>query len=116
MILGHDKFAKINGALVGMNSTINTSSNSSIPDVVVGGALLDVASLLDPTLTSGQARVAFTDSVKQPVRWGNSLASFQHVYNLANDSAASDADKALATLAGGTLDFALAPCYSIAIK
>lgn len=116
MILGHEKFAKINGALVGMNSTINTSSNSSIPDVVVGGALLDVASLLDPTLTSGKARVAFTDSVKQPVRWGNSLASFQHVYNLANDSAASDADKALATLAGGTLDFALAPCYSIAIK
>ena len=99
-----------------MNSTLKTSSNSSIPSVVVGGALLDVASLLDPTLTSGQARVTFTDSAKQPVRWGNSLASFQHVYNLANDSLANNEDKALATLAGGTLDFTLAPCYSIAIK
>ncbi|OTG96799.1 hypothetical protein [Acinetobacter sp. ANC 4973] len=116
MILAQDKFAKINGALVGMNSSIKTSSNSSTESIIVGGALLDVASLLDPTLTSGQARVTFTDSAKQPVRWGNSLASFQHVYNLANANAASDADKALATLAGGTLDFTLAPCYSIAIK
>ena len=116
MILGHDKFAKINGALVGMNSTIKTPSDSSTESVVVGGALLNVASLLDPTLTSGQARVAFTDSKQDPVQWGNSLASFQNVYNLANASAASDADKALATLAGGTLDFTLAPCYSIAIK
>ncbi|MEG1856611.1 MAG: hypothetical protein RR231_14075, partial [Acinetobacter sp.] len=116
MVLSHDNFAKINGALVGMNSTIKTSSDSSTESVVVGGALLDVASLLDPTLTSGKARVTFTDSAKQPVRWGNSLASFQHVYNLANANAATDADKALAKLAGGTLDFTLAPCYSVAIK
>lgn len=116
MILANNALGKINGGLVGMNSTIKTSANSASNNVVVGGALLNLANLLDPALNSSKATTKFTDSNGESVKWGNSLASFQTVYNNSNPTGLSSEDIALAKLSGGTVDFALADCYNIAIK
>ncbi|MEG1856715.1 MAG: hypothetical protein RR231_14600, partial [Acinetobacter sp.] len=111
MILGNANLGKIDGALVGMNSNITTSSSGD--SLVVGGALLNVSSLLN--LSSGTAEVAFKDSAVDTVKWANSLSSFQKVYNTNNQSHTSQ-DELIAKLSGGTLTFALAPCYSVKIK
>lgn len=111
MVLANANLKKIDGALVGMNTNIKTSTSGD--SILVGGALLNVANLLN--LTSGTADITFKDSAVGTVKWANSLSSFQKVYNTNNTSHTSqDAD--LAKLSGGSLTFALAPCYTVKKK
>ncbi|CAB1216870.1 putative pilus system protein FilF [Acinetobacter bouvetii] len=111
MVLGNAALGKIDGALVGMNTNIKTSDTSET--IVVGGALLNVGNLLN--INSGSAAVTFNDSEGSTVKWANSLASFQKVYNT-NNATHTSQDTDLAKLSGGTLTFALAPCYSVHVK
>ncbi len=118
MILAGETFAKIDGALVGMNSTIKTSSDSSSESIVVGGALLRLTNLLDPSVPTGTrpSTVSFTNSDNTAVKWGNTLASFQGIYNINNPSLVTANDTALAKLNGGTVEMSLAPCYTVKTK
>ncbi|MGC3820492.1 hypothetical protein [Acinetobacter sp. G11] len=111
MVLANANLKKVDGALVGMNTNIKTSSTGE--SIVVGGALLNVTNLLN--LTSGKADVTFKDSEVEEVKWASTLSSFQKVYN-ANNSTHTSQDKEIAKLIGGTLTFALAPCYTVKIK
>ena len=113
MVLGGVTLGKIDGALIGMNSSIKTDSDGN--SLVIGGALLNVGNLLG--LTGGTASIPFTDSTKTgDVKWANSLASFQRTYNTNNTTAVTAQDTELAKLAGGTLSISLAPCYSVKVK
>lgn len=111
MVLANANLKKVDGALVGMNTNIKTSSTGE--SIVVGGALLNVTNLLN--LTSGKADVTFKDSEVEEVKWASTLPSFQKVYN-ANNPTHTSQDKEIARLMGGTLTFALAPCYTVKIK
>lgn len=115
MVLANDVFKKINGALVGMNTTIKTSTESSGADVVIGGALLNLSELLK--VNNGQAVIRFKQSDgSTDVKWGSSLASFQGIYNTNNKDAVTPADTALAQLNGGNLELKLASCYGVRMK
>ncbi|MEJ2898573.1 hypothetical protein [Acinetobacter sp. NS-4] len=111
MVLANAKLGNINGALVGMNSNIKTSSSGD--NIVIGGALLNVSNLLN--LNTGTAEVTFKDSAVDTVKWASTLASFQKVYNTNNQTHTTD-DKQLAKLSGGTLTFSLASCYTVKPK
>ncbi|KGT47678.1 hypothetical protein [Acinetobacter sp. HR7] len=116
MILGHENFGDINGALIGVDSRIQTSTNAN-DSIVIGGALINVSNLLNSN--AGQkGRITFTNSAGQAVGWANTLASFQNIYNTANKESTSvtDADKALAKLSGGTVSLNLADCYTVKQK
>ncbi|TCB82444.1 hypothetical protein [Acinetobacter sp. ANC 4173] len=112
MILGDDALKSVNGALVGVNSSIQISSAGE--SIVVGGALVHLQNLLNAS-TGGTGRITFTDSAGNAVKWANSYASFQKVYNANNTDETTD-DTALAKLSGGTLEMSLAPCYSVKAK
>lgn len=115
MVLAGDVFKKINGALIGMNTTIKTSIESNASDVVIGGALLNLSELLK--VDSGQASISFKQSDGNTgVRWGSSLASFQGIYNTNNKDVVTPADTALAQLNGGNLELKLASCYGVKVK
>lgn len=63
----------------------------------------------------GTGRISFTDSAGESVKWANSYASFQKVYNANNSDETAD-DTALAKLSGGTLEMSLASCYAVKTK
>ena len=112
LILGDEALKTINGALVGVNSSIQTSAAGE--SIVVGGALLHVQNLLNASVGS-TGRISFTDSAGESVKWANSYASFQKVYN-ANNTDETAEDTALAKLSGGTLEMNLASCYTVKAK
>ncbi|ATO19628.1 hypothetical protein BS636_08170 [Acinetobacter sp. LoGeW2-3] len=116
MVLGHEDFGDINGALIGVDSRIETSTNAN-DSIVIGGALINVSNLLNSS--AGQkGRITFTNSAGEAVGWANTLASFQNIYNTANKESTSvtDDDKALAKLNGGTVSLNLANCYTVKQK
>ena len=110
MILGGEAFGTLNGALIGMNTTIKISPDTN-ENIVVGGALLQMASLLNAPAGSRPSGVAFTDSAGRAAQWGNSFASFNRTFSVKNPNDAEA--KALAKLTGGEISFELAPCYEI---
>jgi hypothetical protein len=112
MILGDEALKSVNGALVGVNSTIQTSAAGE--SIVVGGALIHLQNLLNASAGS-TGRISFTDSAGENVKWANSYASFQKVYNANNTDETTD-DTALAKLSGGTLEMSLASCYAVKTK
>lgn len=112
MILGDEALKSVNGALIGVNSTIQISATGE--KIVVGGALVHLQNLLNAS-TGSTGRITFTDSAGNAVKWANSYASFQKVYNANNTDETTD-DTALAKLSGGTLEMSLAPCYSVKAK
>ena len=113
MILGDQAFGTLNGALIGMNTTIKTSPDSN-DNIVVGGALLQMESLLNAAAGSRPSGVAFTDSAGKVAQWANSFASFNRTFSLKNPN---DADaKAWAKLNGGEISLEAAPCYRILSK
>lgn len=113
LILADAVFANVNGALVGLNSTIYTSSTNN-ENIVVGGALMSLSNLLSSN--AGQkGRVSFLNSAGQAVNWANSYASFQGIYNSANDDETA-AETNIAKLNGGSLEFKLADCYTVKQK
>jgi hypothetical protein len=113
LVFANPIFANVNGALVGMNSTIQTSTDQS-QSIVVGGALLSLANVLN-TNAGEKGRVAFSNSVGDGVSWANTYASFQQVYNNANtDETQADID--IAKLSGGSVEFKLADCYTVKQK
>ena len=112
MILGDEALKSVNGALIGVNSTIQISATGE--KIVVGGALVHLQNLLNAS-TGSTGRITFTDSAGGVVKWANSYASFQKVYNANNTDETTD-DTALAKLSGGTLEMSLAPCYSVKAK
>ncbi len=111
MILADQVFGTLNGALVGMNTTIKTS-NDSAESVVIGGALLRLSSLMNESagVPSNNA-VLFKDSAGNVVKWANTYASFNLTYS--NKNKDDTESKALAKLAGGEIGFKLAPCYQV---
>ena len=113
MILADAAFGTLNGALIGMNTTIRTSTDSS-ESVVVGGALLKVSSLINAPAGTKPASIGFLDSDGNPVKWGNSFASFNSIYNQSNTT--DTESKELAKLAGGSISFEPAPCYKVQKK
>lgn len=113
MVLANPKFGNINGALVGVDSKIQTSTNAN-DTIVIGGALLHLNNVL--TSSAGQqGRVSFLNSAGESVKWANTYASFQNIYNTANKDAA-DVDLELAKLNGGAVEFKLADCYRVQAK
>lgn len=113
MILADKAFGTINGALIGMNTTIKTSTNSS-QSIVVGGALVKVGSLLNLSAGAKPSSLAFTDSSGKAVKWANSYASFNYTYSQENTT--DTESKELAKLAGGEIRLDPAPCYTIKAK
>ncbi|MFC6168937.1 putative pilus system protein FilF [Acinetobacter terrestris] len=115
MILADKVFQSLDGALIGMNSSIQTSPNSN-ESIVIGGALLDLNRLL--AMRSGGTPaiddVPFKDSADNAVKWANSFASFQSIYS-AVDSTDQDA-KQWSKYSGGSIQFNLAPCYEVKTK
>jgi hypothetical protein len=113
MILADKAFGTLNGALIGMNTTIQTSTDSST-SIVVGGALLQMANLLSASAGIKPSGVVMTDSANQKVRWANSFASFNGTYS--NSVPTDTESKEIAKLAGGEITLDLAPCYTVKAK
>ncbi|TCB49639.1 hypothetical protein E0H80_11655 [Acinetobacter sp. ANC 4779] len=115
MILADKVFQSLDGALIGMNSSIKTSPNSS-ESIVIGGALLNLNRLL--AMRSGGKPavndVPLKDSADNIVKWANSFASFQSIYSTV-DPADQDA-KQWSKYSGGSIQFNLAPCYEVKTK
>ncbi|ANF81135.1 hypothetical protein A3K93_02310 [Acinetobacter sp. NCu2D-2] len=115
MILGNKKFGNLDGALIGMNTTIQAST-STTDAIVVGGALLKLDTLLRAAANSTPSSdaVPLIDSAGKTVRWANSFASFNKVYSTQkpDDTNAKD----IAKRAGGEVKFKLASCYRIKQK
>ncbi|WP_216934859.1 MULTISPECIES: hypothetical protein [unclassified Acinetobacter] len=113
LILANEKFGTLNGALVGVDSRIQSSPDSK-DSIVIGGALLNLSNVLNSS--AGQTgRVTFLNSVGDTVQWANTYASFQKVYN-SNNEDETPADIQLAKLNGGSVEFKLADCYRIKAK
>ncbi len=111
MIMADPFFGTLDGALIGMNSNVKTSADTSL---VVGGALVQLHNLVNATEGSRPTGVALTDSDNKTVKWGNSLASFSYVYSLKNPN--DTTVKEISKLYGGEISLDLAPCYSIQKK
>ncbi|WP_180070419.1 hypothetical protein [Acinetobacter sp. YH16038] len=109
LVFADPVFGSLNGALVGMNSTIQASTNTD-DKIVIGGALLNLSNVLN-----GTSRVGFTNSAGESVGWANTYASFQKVYNNNNTDETTE-ETNLAKLSGGSVSFKLADCYSIKTK
>ena len=113
LILANEKFGNINGALVGVDSRIQSSPDSR-DTIVIGGALLNLSNVLD-TNVGQNGRVTFLNSAGDGVQWANTYASFQKVYNN-NNEGETPADISLAKLNGGSVEFKLADCYQVKAK
>lgn len=113
LILANEKFGNINGALVGVDSRIQSSPDSR-DSIVIGGALLNLSNVLD-TNVGQNGRVTFLNSAGDGVQWANTYASFQKVYNN-NNEGETPADISLAKLNGGSVEFKLADCYQVKAK
>lgn len=115
MILGGSVFDNLDGALVGMNSTIKAST-STTDEIRIGGALLKLQNLLSPQVSLNEvpSNPALVDSSGATVKWANSFASFNKVYNTQNPS--DNASKENAKRAGGDLKLELASCYRVKVK
>ncbi|WP_180076568.1 hypothetical protein [Acinetobacter sp. YH12106] len=113
LILANEKFGNINGALVGVDSRIQSSPDSR-DSIVIGGALLNLSNVLD-TNVGQNGRVTFLNSAGDGVQWANTYASFQKVYN-SNNEGETPADINLAKLNGGSVEFKLADCYQVKAK
>lgn len=115
MILADKVFQSLDGALIGMNSSIETSANNS-ESIVIGGALLNLNRLL-AMKSAGKPdtdEIPFNDSGDKAVKWANSFASFQSIYSTVDPQ---DADaKQWSKYSGGVIDFKLAPCYQVKTK
>ena len=111
MILADPYSHTLDGALIGMNSSVKTSADTSM---VVGGALVQLHNMINANAGTRPSGVALTDSDNKVVKWGNSLASFSYIYSLKNpnDTAAAQTAK----LSGGDISLDLAPCYTIKAK
>ena len=113
MIFAHPIFAKVNGALVGVDSRIETSANGQ-DSITIGGALLNLENVLASNV-GDKGRVSFVNSAAEGVKWANTYASFQQIYNATNtDETAADIE--LAKLSGGSVEFSLAECYRVKAK
>src|SRR5690606_683457 len=113
LIFADPVFASLNGALIGLNSSIQGSSNSA-DLIVVGGALLNLNHVLSTPV--GQAgRVSFANSAGENVGWANTYASFQKIYNN-NNTDESPAEIEVAKYSGGEVSFRLAECYQVKAK
>lgn len=117
MVLAHENLGSLNGALIGMNTNmqISDTNNPNSDYVVIGGAILNLDGVLSHTQLNTLPRVTFRDSQDTTVKWANSLASFQKVYNNNNDDETS-ADTELARYNGGTVSLNLANCYRVKQK
>lgn len=113
LILANEKFGNINGALVGVDSRIQSSPDSR-DSIVIGGALLNLSNVLD-TNVGQNGRVTFLNSAGDGVQWANTYASFQKVYNSNNEGETPD-DIDLAKRSGGSVEFKLADCYRVKAK
>lgn len=113
LIFANPVFDKLNGALVGMNSRIQASTNTS-DAIVIGGALLNLSNVIN-TNVGEKGRVTFADSVGDSVGWANTYASFQQIYNSTNDDETAQ-DIELAKYSGGQVSFTLADCYRVQLK
>ena len=113
MILADQVFGTINGALIGMNTTIKTSADSG-ESIVIGGALVKVGNLLNTATGTKPSSIVFTDSSGKIVKWANSYASFNLTYSQKNPT--DTEAKELAKLAGGEISLDPAPCYTVKTK
>ena len=113
LMFANPVFDKLNGVLVGVDSRIQTSSNSN-DTIIVGGALMNLSNVLD-TASGQQGRVTFLNSAGNPIQWANIYASFQQVYNATNTDETPE-DIALAKLSSGSVSFKLADCYTVKTK
>lgn len=111
MILADPYFKTLDGALIGMNSSVKTSADTSL---VVGGALVQLENLVNANAGTRPSGVKLTDSDNKPVKWGNSLASFSYIYSLKNPD--DTTAKEVAKLSGGEISLDLAECYKVKEK
>ena len=111
MIMADPYFKTLDGALIGMNSSVKTSADTSL---VVGGALVQLENLVNANAGTRPSGVELTDSDNKPVKWGNSLASFSYIYSLKNPD--DTMAKEVAKLSGGEISLDLAECYKVKEK
>ena len=111
MIMADPYFKTLDGALIGMNSSVKTSADTSL---VVGGALVQLENLVNANAGTRLSGVKLTDSDNKPVKWGNSLASFSYIYSLKNPD--DTTAKEVAKLSGGEISLDLAECYTVKEK
>ena len=119
LVLANEVLGDLNGALIGMNSTIKTSTDGSSESIVVGGALVNLTDLFNVRVTGDgtntpKPTISLTDSEGNTVKWANSFASFSQVYSKQNPS--DESVKRLSKLAGGTVSLAAADCYKVKAK
>ncbi|QIC62622.1 hypothetical protein FSC12_10620 [Acinetobacter schindleri] len=119
LVLANEVLGDLNGALIGMNSTIKTSTDGSSESIVVGGALVNLTDLFNVRVTGDgtntpKPTISLTDSEGDTVKWANSFASFSQVYSKQNPS--DESVKRLSKLAGGTVNLAAADCYKVKTK
>lgn len=111
MIMADPYFKTLDGALIGMDSRVKTSADTSL---VVGGALVQLENLVNANAGTRPSGVKLTDSDDEPVKWANSLASFSYAYSLKNPD--DTTAKEVAKLSGGEISLDLAECYSVQKK
>ena len=119
MVFANEELGDLNGALIGMNSTIKTSTDGSSESIVVGGALVNLTDLFNVRVTGDgtntpKPTISLTDSEGDTVKWANSFASFSQVYSKQNPS--DESVKRLSKLAGGTVSLTAAECYKVKAK
>ncbi|MFV5312818.1 hypothetical protein VXN68_11485 [Acinetobacter schindleri] len=119
MVFANEELGDLNGALIGMNSTIKTSTDGSSESIVVGGALVNLTDLFNVRVTGDgtntpKPAISLTDSEGNTVKWANSFASFSQVYGKQNPS--DESVKRLSKLAGGTVGLTAAECYKVKTK
>lgn len=120
MILANPVFGNLDGALLGLNDAIVYLPSTSVggdETLVPGGVRLNLQRLLaDETTDRGINITGWEGDKAITAQWANMHSVYQTVYNAAHKDKLSDAQKALAARASGTLGVELPSCYKILTK
>lgn len=122
MILAHKDFGKLDGAIVGFNSSFatlpsNNPTTSLTLDVVTSGARINLKRLIDDGIHPDALNISDWKSDTATVKWDNLHAVSQKIFNLANASAVTPEQANLAKLDEGRIEqIKLLPCSTYAIK
>lgn len=107
MILANPVFNQLNGAVIGLNTRVDNTQGEQA--MVVGGARLNMGNLVNHTST----RISLSDfSGNNTVSWSNLYTLQLKTFTNQDSNNATDADKELAKLTGGTVSIEVADCYN----
>lgn len=120
IILANPIFAKIDGALIGLNENLikePTNSQGSNSSYISGGIRMNVQNLLvNPSVARGINITGWGKGQVTAAEWVNIHSVFQSVFNNANPNKFSEDEADLAKRQTGTLSVRLPACYTIKQK